>query len=198
MPRRIAFVLLIPLLLSCVSFAKKKNKQELSNLVLNSQTVFVVIQPDTGEPVTNPTANRSARENVENALTKWGRFRLAMSPQTADLVIAVRKGHAAGLTIGNSPKDDSPVILQPHDGGADVRISSPAPEHNRDLSIINQVGPSQDSFEVYLGGVEHPLDSAPVWRYLGENALDAPAVAAVSAFQKAIDESEKQRQQNHK
>ena len=128
-----------------------------------------------------------------------------MSPQTADLVIAVRKGHAAGLTIGNSPKDDSPVILQPHDGGTDVRVggpppgdSSPAPGHNRDLSIINQVGPSQDSFEVYLGGVEHPLDSAPVWRYLGENALDAPAVAAVSAFQKAIDESEKQRQQNHK
>jgi len=29
---------------------------------------------------------------------------------------------------------------------------------------------------------------------MGTNALDAPAVAAVSQFQKAVDESEKQRQ----
>ena len=194
MLRRLPLLLLIALLFSGMSFAKKKNKQELSNLVLNAHTVLVVIHPDAGEPVTNPTANRSARENVENALTKWGRFRLVMSPQTADLVIAVRKGHAAGLTTSNSSKDDSPVILQPHDGGTDVRISSPDPEHHRDLSIINQVGTSQDSFEVYLGGVEYPLDGTPVWRYRGNNALDAPTVAAVSQFQKAIDESEKQRQ----
>jgi hypothetical protein len=88
MLRRLPLLLLIALLFSGMSFAKKKNKQELSNLVLNSQTVYVVIQPDTGEPVTNPTANRSARENVENALTNWGRFRLAKSPQTAP-----RRGH---------------------------------------------------------------------------------------------------------
>jgi hypothetical protein len=202
MPRRIALVLLIALLLSCMSFAKKKNKQELPNLVLNAHTVLVVIHPDAGEPVTNPTANRNARENVENALTKWGRFRLVMSPQTADLVIAVRKGHAGGPTISNSPADDRPVILQPNDG--DVRIgaqqgrppglSNPGLGQNRGPHIQNEIGSSEDSFEVYLGGVEYPLDGAPVWRYMGKNVLDAPTVAAVSQFQKAIDESEKQRQ----
>ena len=202
MLRRLPLLLLIALLFSGMSFAKKKNKQELSNLVLNSQTVFVVIQPDTGEPVTNPTANRSARENVENALAKWGRFRLVMSPQTADLVIAVRKGHAGGPTISNSPADDRPVILQPNDG--DVRIgaqqgrppglSNPGLGQNRGPHIQNEIGSSEDSFEVYLGGVEYPLDGTPVWRYRGNNALDAPTVAAVSQFQKAIDESEKQRQ----
>jgi len=202
MPRRVPLVLLIALLLSCMSFAKKKNKQELSNVVLNAQTVLVVIHPDAGEPVTNPSANRSARENVENALTKWGRFRLVMSPQTADLIIAVRKGHASGPTIKNSPADDRPVILQPTDG--DVRIgvqrgsppplSSPGPGQNRGPHIQDEIGSSEDSFEVYLGGVEYPLDGAPVWRYIGKHALDAPAVAAVSQFQKAIDESEKQRQ----
>src|SRR5215469_1330129 len=122
MPRRAPLVLLIALLLSCMCFAKKKNKQELPDLVLNAQTVLVVIHPDAGEPVTNPTTNRNARENVENALTKWGRFRLVVSPQTADLVIAVRKGHANGPTISNSPADDRPVILQPNDGN--VRIGA--------------------------------------------------------------------------
>src|SRR5215472_10935489 len=203
MPRRIALVLLIPLLLSCMSFAKKKNKQELPNLVLDAQTVFVVIHPDAGEPVTNPTANRDARENVEKALTKWGRFRLVMSPQTADLVIAVRKGYAVGTTIANSPVDDRSVILQPNDGnirigaqqGRPPGVSSPGPgPQNRGPHTQNEAGPPEDSFEVYLGKAEYPLDSGPVWRYMGKNALDEPTVAAVSQFQKAIDESEKQRQ----
>jgi hypothetical protein len=203
MPRRVALVLLIALLLSCMSFAKKNNKQELSNLVLNAHTVLVVIHPNAGEPVTNPTANRSARENVENALTKWGRFRLVMSPQTADLVIAVRKGHAGGPTISNSPADDRPVILQPNDGNVRIGAQQGRPPgvsdpglgpQNRGPHIQNEIGSSEDSFEVYLGGVEYPLDAAPVWRYMGKNALDAPTVAAVSQFQKAIDESEKQRQ----
>src|SRR5215831_6612299 len=185
MPRRIPLVLLLALLLSCLSFAKKKKKQELPDLVLNAQTVFVVIHPDAGEPVTNPIANRTAQENVENALTKWGRFHLVMSPQTADLVIAVRKGHAGGPTISNSPADDRPVILQPNDG--DVRIgaqqgrrpglSDPGlgpqdrgPQdrgpQDRGPHISNEIGSSEDSFEVYLGGVESPLDASPIWRYM--------------------------------
>ena len=204
MPRRIPSLVLIALLLSCVSFAKKKNKQELPDLVLNAQTVLVVIHPDAGEPVTNPTANRTAQENVENALTKWGRFHLVMSPQTADLVIAVRKGHAGGPTISNSPADDRPVILQPNDRDARIGAQQGRPPglsdpglgpQDRGPHISNEVGSSEDSFEVYRGGVEYPLDASPVWRYMGKNALDAPTVAAVSQFRKAIDESEKQRQQ---
>jgi len=207
MPRRLPLVLLLALLLSCLSFAKKKKKQELPDLVLNAQTVFVVIHPDAGEPVTNPIANRTAQENVENALTKWGRFHLVMSPQTADLVIAVRKGHAGGPTISNSPADNRPVILQPNDG--DIRIGaqqgrppglsdSGVGPQDRGPHISNEIGPSEDSFEVYRGGDEYPLDVPPVWRYLGKDALDAPTVAAVAQFRKAIVESEKQRQESHK
>jgi hypothetical protein len=108
MPRRVTVVLLIALLLSCISLAKKKNKQELPDLVLNAQTVLVVIHPDAGETVTNPIANRTAQENVENALTKWGRFHLVMSSQTADLVIAVRKGHQADRRLATHPPTTVP------------------------------------------------------------------------------------------
>lgn len=207
MPRRVPLVLLISLLLSCISFAKKKNKQELPDLVLDAHTVLVVIDPEAGEPVTNPIANRTARENVENALTKWGRFHLVMSPQTADLVIAVRKGHAGGPTISNSPADNRPVILQPNDGDTRVGAQQGHPPglndpglgpQDRGPHVSNEIGPSEDTFEVYRGGVEYPLDAPPVWRFLGKDALDAPAVAAVSQFRKTIAESEKQRQERHK
>jgi hypothetical protein len=205
MPRRLAVVLVVAILLPCTAFAKKKKKQELPDIILNAQTVLVVIHPDASEPVSNPTANRAAQENVENALTKWGRLHLVMSPQTADLIIAVRKGQAGGPTISNSPADDRPVIIQqPTDG--DVRIgaqqgrppglSDPGlGQQDRGPHIGNQIGSSQDSFEVYLGGGEYPLDSSPIWRYMGKNVLDAPTVTAVGQFRKAIDESEKQRQQ---
>ena len=54
-----------------------------------------------------------------------------------------------------------------------------------------EIGPSQDTMQVYRGGVQYPLDSAPVWRYMGKNALRPPTVQAVEQFKKAITESEK-------
>ena len=74
------------LVIAPLAHAKNKKKQELPDYVLNAQTVLVVIHPDAGEPVTNPTANRTAQENVEKALVKWNRFRLVMESQTADLI----------------------------------------------------------------------------------------------------------------
>jgi hypothetical protein len=188
--------------------AKNKKKQQLPDHVLNAQRVLIVIRPDAGEPLTNPTANRTAQDDVERAISKWGRFDLVMEAQTADLVIAVRKGHAGGPMISNSPVDNRSVIFQPsgQSGGTGVRIGAqqgrspdltnpgPGPENNGP-HISNQIGPSEDMFEVYLGGIADPLDAPPIWRYTAKNALDGPQVVAVEQFRKAIEESEKQRQQ---
>ena len=137
---------------------------------------------------------------------KWGRFRLVMEPQTADLVIAVRKGHANGPTIRNSPTDDRPVIVQETDDQIRVGVQRGRPPDLTDPGfggsearrprVVNEVGPSEDTFEVYLGGIEHPLDGAPIWRYMAKNALDGPQVDAVEQFRIAIAESEEQRQKN--
>jgi len=54
-------------ILAIVPLAPAKNKQVLPDYVLQAQTVAVVIQPDAGEPVTNPMANRTAEESVEKA-----------------------------------------------------------------------------------------------------------------------------------
>jgi hypothetical protein len=54
---------------------------------------------------------------------------------------------------------------------------------------------SEDSFEVYRGGLQYPLDAAPVWRYIAKDGLNGPQVTAVEQFQKVLSESEKQHQQ---
>jgi len=116
---RIALVLV--LLSTLPVIAKNKKKPTLPDLILKAQTVYVVIPPDAGEPLTDPTGNATAEDAVEQAIMKWGRFRLVPGSQTADLIIAVRKGHAAGPTIRNSPADDRPVIIQPT-GEAGTRL----------------------------------------------------------------------------
>jgi hypothetical protein len=205
MSSRLPIAFLVLFLLAPLVIAKDKKKPTLPDYVLKAQTVFVVIHPDAGEPLTDPTANRTAQEDVERAIMKWGRFNIVPGSQTADLVIAVRKGHAAGPIIRNSPADDRPVIIQPT-GEANTRVGA---QHGRppDLTspglggpadrgpqISNQIGPSEDTFEVYLGGVEYPLDAPSLWRYIGKDALKPPRVDAVERFKKAIDESESQRQ----
>jgi len=190
-----------------VAVAKEKNKQVFPDYVLKAETVAVVIDPDAGEPVTNPTANRTAQENVEKALTQWGRFKVVMDAQTADLVISVQKGHASGPAVRNSPADNRPVIIQPGDSnirlggqvGRPPDLTNPGPNGSttREPRMDTEIGTSSDDiFAVYRGGMEFPLDSAPVWRYIGKNALNGPQVPAVDQFRKLLAESEKQKQKN--
>jgi hypothetical protein len=183
--------------------AKNKNKQTLPDYVLNAETVYVSIYPDAGEPVTNPTANRTAQDDVERALTKWGRFRLVQDPQIADLVIAVRTGHAGGPTISNSPLDTPPLVIQQGDGNirvggqkgrpGDLEDTGPIRSDDGRPRISSEIGPAEDMFAVYRGRIEYPLDSAPVWRYMAKNALKGPQTTAIEEFKKALTESEKQR-----
>ena len=193
-------------LLTVLTLAAAKNKQVLPNYVLQAQTVAVVLMPDAGESVTDPAANRTAELNVEKALLQWGRYRLIPDAQTADLIIAVRKGHAGGPAISSAPIDTRPVILQPSPGtiyiggqqGAPPDLTQqPGPEPPKP-TISHEAGTAEDTFELFLGGVEYPLDSAPLWRYIAKDALDAPEVRAVERFRQAVAESEKQQKQKHK
>src|SRR5437879_11022558 len=90
MSSRLRIALVLVLLSTLPVIAKNKKKPTLPDLILKAQTVYVVIPPDAGEPLTDPTANRTAEDAVEKAIMKWGRFRLVPGSQTADLIIAVR------------------------------------------------------------------------------------------------------------
>jgi hypothetical protein len=206
-------VALLFLFLPFATFSKKKEKPVLPEVLLKAQTVVVIIQPDAGEPMNDPTANRNAREEVEKALMSWGRFRLVQETSSADIVIAVKKGteKAATPTIGSGPVDSRPVTVQTTD--SQVRIGAkhgqpPNGSDDPDSSPSNgragqsiEVGPSEDSFLVYLGGDTFKPNNASLWSYRGKNALRPPSVTAVQEFRKAITDAEqaaakKQQQQS--
>jgi hypothetical protein len=200
---RIAILLALALLQPLTALAKDKHKPLLPPDVLRAETVFITIHPDAGEPLTDLNANSKARETVERALTKWGRFRLVQNSITADLIFTVRTGSGQIVrpTVKGSPTDDRPVILQPSDNG-DIRIGgqhgrppdltqpTPGPQ-NTGPRLSTEAGSPDDTLEVYRGREEQPaLDTSPVWRYTAKDALRSPTVSAVEQFQKAITEAE--------
>jgi hypothetical protein len=208
MSNRISIVFLCCslLLVSQVNAKKNKKKQLLGDDILRAQRVLVVVHPDAGESLTQPWGNRNAMDGVESAIRQWGRFELVTDAQSAELIIAVRKGTKSGPIISHSPLDTRPSIYQP--GVPDARVghpqqpgrppdlSEPLPGDSRDRSpqLGGQLLSSDDTFEVYRGGGDYPLDAAPVWRYIAKDSLNPPQVRAVEEFRKAIEESEKQSQ----
>jgi len=191
----------IVVLASCV-VAKKKEKQVLPDAVLRAQTVFVVIQPDAKEPPTEPNANLKAQKAVEEALLKWGKFRLALDNTTADIVISVQKGTGKAMspTISGGPVDSRPVDVE--GDASQIRImgqtghpdttSTNDPNPNARAQTGTQAGGSEDVLRLFIGGgVEYPLDYAPVWMYSRKDALKGPEMAAVAELKKVFEESER-------
>lgn len=206
MTARLFSLLLAATLLVASANAKDKNRKKpfLPEYVLRASTVLVVVSPDAGEPLEQPMANATARDNVEKALMGWGRLRPVMDGMEADLVIAVRTGSGRMVqpSIKGGPIDNRAGVGQSTDDtirvggqqGQPPPLNSPGmggPQYGPHIS--NEVGPSEDVFEVYRGGVPTPLDSPPVWRYIAQDCLRAPKVSAVEEFRKLIAEAEKPR-----
>jgi hypothetical protein len=200
MRTRLLVVTLAAALVSSAA-AKDKNKSTLPEYVLMARTVLVVIDPDAGEPIDQPRANATARENVEKALMEWGRYQLVMDGQESDLIITVRTAsRAMRPTMKGGPIDQRPGVGQSTDSsvriGAQHGQSPPLRDpsldpRNQRPHMSNEIGPSEDMFAVYEGGRSDPLDSPPVWRYIAKDSLRAPQVAAVDEFRKAVAQAEK-------
>ena len=197
MTARLSSLVLLTALLVVPANAKDKKKSTLPEEVLRATTALVVISPDAGEPVNEPMANATARDNVEKALMEWGRFRLVMAGEEADLVIAVRTGSGRMVqpSIKGGPIDQRPGTAQSTDGGIRIGgqqgqpppLSDPGmgtPQNGPRMS--NEIGASDDTFEVYRGHGQYPLDSPAVWRYIAKDCLREPGVTAVEEFRKAI------------
>jgi hypothetical protein len=202
MTARLCSLVLVAALLAVPASAKDKDKKKASlpEYVLRASTVLVVVNPDAGEPIDQPMANSTARENVEKALMEWGRLRVVMDGQESDLVIVVRTGSGRMVqpTIKGGPIDRRGGVAQGTDstiriGGQQGHPAGNDPTTNpqdQGPHMSNEVGPSQDTFEVYRGGMSDPLDSPAVWRYTAKDCLRAPKVSAVEEFRKAIAEAE--------
>ncbi len=204
MATRLFSAVALAVLLVASATSKDKKKSSLPEDVLRARTVRVVIEPDAGEPLDQPNANATARDNVERALTEWGRFNLVMDGQEADLIIAVRTGsRAMRPTMKGGPIDQRPGLGQTTDSSVRIGAQRGQPPPLGDPTMDpqsqrphmqNEMGPADDMFAVYRGSMNDPLDSPPVWRYISKNCLQAPQVSAVEEFRKALAQAEQPQQ----
>jgi len=199
--RSLAFFLLM---LWCLFAAgKDKKKFLLTDDILEARTVLVVVDPDAGVSIDDPTANRRAQEDVEKALMKWGRFTMATEASNADLIISVRKGNGkiAQPTVGGVPINNRPIIFEPTDSGGRIGGHTGNPQQAGDPTNSQpesprpqvEAGQAEDEFAVYRGKRDDALEYPTVWRYSAKDALRSPGVPAVEEFKKLVVEAEKQR-----
>jgi hypothetical protein len=195
-----AVVLVVACLLTgSTAFAKDK-KHILPAYVLTARTITVIIDPGAGMSVDDPRANEIARKDVETALLNWGRFDVRMDGQGTDLVIVIRKGNGRAVqpTISNPRQNNPAASIDPYDNGIGIgaqhgRAPDSAAPNSADQTPHPQIeaGSTRDTFAVYRGGVENPLDASAAWRYSASDALQSPSVPAVDKFRKAIADAEK-------
>jgi len=196
MTRRFSSVLALILLLTGSALTKQK-KSQVPESVLRAETIIVAIEPNVGESLDNPNANLQARENVERALTQWGRFKVIPDGQQSDLVVAVRVGSDKLLrpTVKGGPFDDNIHIGQRSQGPPLGGEPRPDPD-SRTPRVSNEVGPTSDSFSVYRGGVNNPFGTSALWSYTAKHCLQAPEIKAVEEFRKAVADAEKSKTPN--
>jgi hypothetical protein len=204
MPVCMRVLLTFALVATPLAIAGPKKKDPLPAYVLKAHTAVVIVDPSAGTSLNSPLANKKAQEDVEQALMKWGRLSLVLDPQSADLVIVIRKGSGKLVepTIGGLPTNDRPVIVQQTDrniriGGQQGRApGSPQQPSPQDTSASPQmeVAPPDDMFSVYEGRSEGAIDQRPIaWRLVAKNALHSPDVPAVVEFRKAVESAEKEK-----
>ena len=198
---RRALTLLAVSLLVTLGFAKDK-KNTLPAYVLSAKTVAVIIDPNAGISIDDPRANEDAQKDVETALLNWGRFEPVLSTQMADLIIVLRKGNGRMMnqTVPDARQNDRAGVIMPSDNGVSMGgqhgpqpgISGPGMGSGKQPpSPQTEIGQPDDSFVVYKGGDEKPLDTPAAWRYVGADGLSPHSVPAVAAFRKAVENAEK-------
>ena len=208
MRRKLVALMSFLMVLAIAVRGNDKKKSTLPATILNAQTIAVMIDPEAGTSMDDPLANKTALEDVEKALTNWGRFRVVMRGMSPDVVIVIRKGNGKlvqpKIAGGPSP-NDRPVIIQPNDTG--IRIGGQKgrpPDDGQSDPQSGGVGPgvgvggSEDSFLVFDGTLSNPTENTPMWRYMAKNALHSHDVPAVTEFRKVVEETEKQRQKQQK
>jgi hypothetical protein len=202
MLRRLFTLFALSLLVS-FGFAKDKKKNTLPAYVLGAHTVAVIIDPNAGISIDDPRANQDAQKDVETALLDWGRFEPVLSTQMADLIVVVRRGNARLMneTIPDPRQNDRAGVINPGANGVQMGGQhGPPPSMSPDTgpgsnqgahNPQTEIGQADDSFAVYKGGIENPLDSPAAWRYMARDGLSPHSVPAVAAFKKAVADAEK-------
>jgi hypothetical protein len=205
MVRRLSMLAAMGLMAAAPGLAKGKSDKILPSYILEAHTVAVVVDPNAGVDIEDPRANQVAQKDVETELMNWGRYQPMIGPEKADLIIVIRKGHGRMVdqTINDPRQNNRAGAINPADNGMGVGAQNGHPpdlgatqDNSRQRppqipTTQTEVGGVDDSFMVFDGRTERPLDGAPGWRYLGQDGLRPHNVPAVDAFRKAVAAADK-------
>ena len=144
-------------------------------LVGHSADLVIVVRRGTGK-----MADASIRD------PRQGQRPGAVDPTDTGVAVGVQHGPPPPYTgPGNIPDaSQGPAETQTQNMPGGPISGRPYPQAEAGTSI------AEDSFLVYQGNVNDPLDAPPVWRYETKSALRPHTVPAVDAFRKAVSDAE--------
>src|SRR5271154_4693689 len=193
------FTLTVGLLIAVPVLAKNKAEKSVPDYILHAHTVAVIVDPSAGIDIEDPRANQVAQKDVETALLNWGRFQPMISTQQADLIIVIRKGHARVVdsTVSDPRQNNRVGLIDPTANGVSVGVQhgpgagTPDATNHEPPHTQAEAGTTDDSFFVYDGRREQPLDGPTGWSYVAKDGLRAHNVPAVDEFKKALAAADK-------
>jgi hypothetical protein len=170
MSRRVLFGLALVL---CSSLLFAKAKPKVPELVTNAKYVFVTAY--NGDQFANGLlpGDRRAITEVQDAVRKWGYYRVAYKPEDADIIFLVRKGRYVGVQPG----------VQIHAGSQ--RPTSAEAGSNADA------GDPWDELSVH--DAKLGVDSPPLWLGRSRDGLNAPDPRLVQQLRAAVESSVKKK-----
>ena len=173
MPKRMASVWL---LLVFVLALKAEDKNPIQAVVKNATYVMVTTYSgDIFSPDVSPDDRRAA-QNVQDAIQKWGRYKLVYNRGDADLILVVRTGRLAevkgGVQVGTQRVGDTT-------------------SRSHGSAIGGEVGDPQDTLEVYMAS--RGINGPPLWRGRAQGGLKAPEMQLVKEFRSKVEAPEKKK-----
>jgi len=153
---------------------KKKVKTPVPALVTQAQYVYVTSYDGPETSFGLSPADRQALATVQDAIRKWGKYKITLRERDADLILLVRAGRTLDARVG---------------GGVHAGNSRDTTASGPNVRVEASSSGLEDELAVYQRATG--LNSAPLWRGLMANGLQAPAPALVEKLRAAVEETEK-------
>lgn len=155
---------------------KAEDKNPIQAVVKNATYVMVTTYSgDIFSPDVSPDDRRAA-QNVQDAIQKWGRYKLVYNRADADLILVVRTGRLAevkgGVQVGTQRVGDTT-------------------SRSHGSAIGGEVGDPQDTLEVYVAS--RGINGPPLWRGCAPGGLKAPEMQLVKEFRSKVEAPEKKK-----
>jgi hypothetical protein len=199
MPKRGFLALVVFLLMVTLAGAKNKAEKNVPDYIRQAKTVHVMVDPGAGIDLDDPRANQVAQKDVETALLNWGRFQPVIFTQGVDLIIVISKGHkqVADTTISDPRQNNRAGVIDSTANGVSVGVQHgngagmPDASAHEPAHPQTEIGTTEDTFYVYKGDSDRPLDGPLGWSYVAKDGLRSHNVPAVEEFRKALAAADK-------